>query len=124
MRVHHGGDVRPHAVDGEMHGDLRGAAAAALDHVAVQVAHRQVVGAHHAFAHAGWGAKDPIRIQPYGDVAIVGGYPALLENEPSDFNDVGPVLPFGPHHRSNDCISELRIPDYRLVLLRAGAACG
>src|SRR5579871_6600886 len=92
MRMQDGKHVRPHLVDGQMHGDLAGAFPRALDFIALNVADDQVVHRHHAFADAGACAENPAIIQPDADIPVVGRYPTFLVNQLPDINNVLPVL--------------------------------
>jgi hypothetical protein len=92
MRMHHGRHVGPHLVNGEVHRDLGGSLARAIDLVAFQIADDDVGGSHHALADAGAGAQNAAVVQAHTDVAIVGRDPSFLIDQLADVEDVLAML--------------------------------
>ena len=52
----------------------------------------QIVGMHHALAHAGGCRQDALRIQTHRDIAVVGRHPPLLIHQPPDVDNIVPVF--------------------------------
>ena len=76
------------------------------DLVALHVHDDQVVGMHHAFAHARGRGQDALGIQADADVAVVGGHPALLEDQAADLANVLAVLALRLHHAGSSIVAE------------------
>ena len=94
-------DVRPQVIDRQVHGDLGGALSAAFEFAPLHVHDDQVLGVHHALADAGGRTQHPVLIQADGDVAVVGGHPALLPDEAPDLDDILPQIALRFDHWNN-----------------------
>src|ERR1039458_10582207 len=59
-------------------------------------------------AHPGRRGQNPFRVQPDGDIAIVGGDPSLLKNQTADLADIVSILALCFHHYENSDCTRLR----------------
>src|SRR5438309_6935173 len=92
MRMDDRKDVRSHFVHGDMHGNLTGAIASALDFVPSQVADDEVVGLHLSLADSSRSAQDVAVIQPDTHVPVVHSHPTLLVDQAANPNEVRAIF--------------------------------
>ena len=69
-------DVRPHAIDQQVHANLAGDLAPAFQLASFHVHDDKVGGLHHALRHTGGGDKNALIVEPDGDVSVSGSYEA------------------------------------------------
>jgi len=93
--VANGVDVRPAAVNQQVHSKLRAGIAAAAEFVTLQIGDDEIVRRHHAFADAGGRRENAARIEAQGNIAVGGGDVAAVVNPAADRADVAPVFVLG-----------------------------
>jgi hypothetical protein len=96
--VDDGPDIGAHFVDRDMHHDLRGPLLASGDLVALHIANDQVVRVHHALADARGRTQQTVLVKPNRDIPVVGGHPAFLIHQPSNFDDIQAQFALGLLH--------------------------
>lgn len=102
--MHYRLDIRAHVIDRGVHGDLTRAFGTTGDLIALAIDDDHVIALHHALADTGGGGKNPLRVQTDGNVAIIGGNPALLKYQLADFTDVLAVFTLSLYHAGiSDC---------------------
>src|SRR5690349_18821295 len=97
MRVYDATDVRPEAIDQQVHRDLAGDIAVAGPALPLEVNNHQVVGLHHPFAEAGGSSQNRSVIQANREIPVGCGYVLPLVHHARETRDLFTMLILGLH---------------------------